>query len=139
MPVSVPANARPWRPGDIWDEGALPTKAAPRSHSNLPVMAGVCVIGSGILAVINGLYSIIYTRLPIEFEQLRGLVDTCSVIIMLLGVIAIIGGSFAISRKNFTVSLIGAIMGLMTFSFVVGAILGLVGVILIAVSHDEFE
>jgi len=56
----------------------------------------------------------------------------CGAVLLVLGIIAILGGIFAIQRKNFALALIGGI-------FVVPSILGLIGLILIAVSKDEFK
>lgn len=61
-----------------------------------------------------------------------GLGVACGVIVLILGVLAILGGIFAIQRKSFALALIGAI-------FTIPSILGLIGLILIAVSRDEFN
>ena len=123
----------------IWDDNSLPDSTAPPIKSNRPVIGGVCILGSGLLAIVNGAYSIAYTRIPLELEQFKGLVDTCSAIVLILGVIAIAGGFLALSRRNFVLSIIGAIAGMLTASFLVGAILGLVGIIMVASSRDEFS
>lgn len=49
-----------------------------------------------------------------------------------LGLIAILGGIFAIQRKHFVLALIGGIL-------TIPSILGLVGLILVIVSKDEFD
>ncbi len=55
----------------------------------------------------------------------------CGAVVLILGIIAIFGGIFAIQRKNFAIALIGAI-------FTIPSVLGLIGLVLIAVARDEF-
>lgn len=55
----------------------------------------------------------------------------CGLIMIVLGVISFLGGVYAIGRKNFNFALIGGI-------FVIPSIIGLIGLILVAVSKDEF-
>jgi hypothetical protein len=50
------------------------------------------------------------------------------------GVLSLIGGVYALQRKNWGLALVGAIM-----SFFPYCILGLVAVVLIAISKDEFK
>lgn len=138
QPLPPPSRVKTSTAG-IWDGSAVPDLRETPITTNRPVIGGACILGSGVLAIISGVYSLAYTRLPVGLEQFKGLVDTCSVIIMLLGVIAIAGGLFALSRKNFVLSLVGAITGMLAASFYVGAILGLAGIILVAFSRDEFK
>jgi hypothetical protein len=56
----------------------------------------------------------------------------CGVALIILGIISLLGGIFAMQRKNFAIALIGGI-------FVVPSILGLIGLILVVVSKDEFR
>ena len=42
-------------------------------------------------------------------------------------------------RQKYYTSLVGSVLGMVGFGFVIGGFLGLVGVILIALSHDEFD
>jgi predicted nucleic acid-binding Zn ribbon protein len=56
----------------------------------------------------------------------------CGAVLIILGIIAILGGIFAIMRKYWGLALLGGI-------FVIPTILGLVGMILVAVSHKDFD
>jgi len=56
----------------------------------------------------------------------------CGAIVVVLGILGILGGIFAVQRKGFAIALIGGI-------FTVPTILGLIGLILIAVSREEFK
>lgn len=51
-----------------------------------------------------------------------------------LGILAVIGGISALTRKNWTLAFIGSIAAFIPFSF-----LGLVALILVAIARDEFE
>jgi len=55
----------------------------------------------------------------------------CGAVLVVLGIISLVGGIFSIQRRNFALALLGGI-------FVVPSILGLIGLILVAVSRDEF-
>jgi len=64
----------------------------------------------------------------------------CGIVGLVFAIIAIIGGYFAIKRRNFTMAVVGAVFCLLSFgAFGVSSILGLVGLILIAVSSHEFR
>ncbi len=123
----------------IWEDDASSTSIEQRVRSNRPLTAGVCIIGSGVLAVLNALYGFAVTKLPSGYEQFTGLVDTCLGLILFLGIIAISGGLMATRRRSFAFSLVGGIAGLLCVGFYVGAILALVGIIFVALSKDEFE
>jgi hypothetical protein len=56
----------------------------------------------------------------------------CFVIAIPLAIIALLGGVFAIQRKHFVLALIAGILTIPT-------ILGLVGMILVILSRDEFS
>ena len=60
-------------------------------------------------------------------------------VFVVFGIIAILGGIFAIQRKHFAIALVGAIFGLIGIGFVIGSVLGLIGLILIAVGRKEFD
>lgn len=66
------------------------------------------------------------------FFGVSGILTLCGVIVLILGIIALLGGIFAIMRKFWGLALLGGI-------FVIPSILGLIGMILIAVSHKDFD
>ena len=54
--------------------------------------------------------------------------------------LAIIGGIMAIQRRMWGLALVGSIMGLLfAWGWIVGSVLCLVGLILIAISRNEFR
>jgi uncharacterized membrane protein YidH (DUF202 family) len=55
-----------------------------------------------------------------------------------LGLASIFAGMEARRRQKYRTSLVGSVLGMVAFGFLIGGFLGLVAVILIALSHDEF-
>jgi hypothetical protein len=63
-----------------------------------------------------------------------GILAACGAIMLLLGLIGLLGGIFAIQRKHFGIAVLGGVLALPGWF-----IPALVGLILVAVSKDEFE
>ena len=69
-----------------------------------------------------------------ELDAVQNLLMTFGIVVLVLSILAIVGSIFALMRKSFVISLIfGGICGLLS-----GGIFGLVGLILIALSHKDF-
>jgi hypothetical protein len=98
-----------------------------KKESAMPVVGGVLILIVGIGYLAFGGVAIAGS----SFLAFAGGV-LCGTVVLVLGIIAILGGIFAIQRKSFAIALIGGI-------FTVPTILGLIGLILIAVSKDEFR
>jgi len=63
-----------------------------------------------------------------------------SAIIIMLSIVALIGGIMAIARKYFIIAVIGAVIGtIVGFLSLIGFVLGIVSLVLILISKDEFE
>jgi len=63
-----------------------------------------------------------------------------SAIIIMLSTVALIGGIMAIARKYFIIAVIGAVIGtIVGFLSLIGFVLGIVSLVLILISKDEFE
>jgi len=101
-----------------------------KKESAMPLIGGILIIlsslgyfaGGGILAAGSAFF----------MDVGGGWGVLCGVVLIVLGIISLMGGIFAVQRKNFALALIGGI-------FVVPSILGLIGLILVAVSKDEFK
>jgi hypothetical protein len=104
----------------------------------MPVIAGTLAIASGglkllvFLGLIIASFFVIASPVP-QFGIHPSAVLPLFNIPLVLGIVAIIGGIFAIQRKKFGLALIGSIAAFLPFSF-----LGLASIILIALSKDEF-
>jgi hypothetical protein len=97
-----------------------------KKQSAMPLIGGILIMLPGIGYLIGGGV----LAAGSSFVSFGGGV-LCGAVLLVLGIIAILGGIFAIMRKNFALALIGGI-------FTVPTILGLIGLILVAVSRDEF-
>ena len=124
-----------------------PTK--PRTSK--PVIGGTLVILAGILALAMGVFYIVVEPSDLEnlgyspvseadlsLSEVVDILGTCGIIEIVIGLIAIVGGAFAIMRKRFGLAIAGAVVGMIGVGFLVGGLLGLVGLILIAISRSEF-
>jgi len=108
-PISFDANVCPYCGHDYRVVMAGPT-AAKKAESSTPVIGGVLILIGGLILLIATFWCIV--TVP-------------------LGIIAILGGVFAIQRTHFTIALIGGILA-------IPSILGLIGMILVIMSKDEF-
>lgn len=108
--------------------------AAPKETVK-PILGGVFVILGAIVELYAGYV------MAVAGEAFSGItfgmsdiLTTCGAIILLLGIIALLGGVFAIMRKMYGLALLGSIL-----SIPGGVLPGLIGLILVAMSHDEFK
>jgi hypothetical protein len=120
----------------------------PVRKTGTPVAGGVLVIIAGILALANGLFYLAFSTssltgisLPpeISLEDVASIVRMCGVVEVIFGSVAILGGIFGIRRKHFGLAVLGSVLGMLGLGFTIGGLLGLVGLILVAISRKEFE
>ena len=119
-----------------WDANVCPFCG----HDYRQVMAAAPAISQTVMPLIGGILILIAS---LGYLGVGGIVAggsavavvgegvLCGVAILIVGIISLLGGIFALQRKYFALALIGGII-------VVPTILGLIGLILIAVSKDEF-
>ncbi|MCJ2512209.1 MAG: zinc-ribbon domain-containing protein [Candidatus Thermoplasmatota archaeon] len=120
-----------------------------RRETKLAVAGGVLVLVGGILALITSFVGLILFSLfygdyygglyyyPYNFGLFQAI---CGVVGLAFAIIAIVGGYFAIKRRNFAMAVVGAVFCMLSIgSMGISSILGLVGLILIAVSSHEFR
>ena len=108
--------------------------AAPKETVK-PIIGGVLIILGALVELYVGYV------MAIAGEAFSGItfgvsdiLTVCGAIVLLLGIISLLGGIFAIMRKMYGLALLGGIL-----SIPGGVIPGLVGLILVAMSHDEFK
>ena len=120
----------------------------PVRKTGTPVAGGVLVIIAGILALANGILYLAFTTsdltgisLPpeISLQDIESIVRACGAIEIIFGVVAILGGIFAVQRKHFGLALLGSVLGMLGLGFTFGGLLGLIGLILVAISRKEFQ
>jgi hypothetical protein len=139
----VHCGERPWQAPlsqateSIWeaDDDTYYSPLSSASESSAPVIGGIMSILAGILAVGQGLLYMAGSSL-IAFYS--GALCFCGGIDFLFGAVAIAGGLAALKRDSFAIAIIGAITGMLGFGFVIGSVFGLIAVVLIAISHNEF-
>jgi len=111
---------------------------------------GGLIIASGVLGLIMGIllllastlnYNQLNVTLPSGFtnQDLKNLLAVLGAVFAVFGIIAIIGGVFAAERKHFAVAIVGAIFGIISIGFFLGAVLALIGLILVVISRHEFR
>lgn len=113
-----------------------PGTAPAKKQSALPLVGGILIIIAGIVELISGVWMIAGGSAFMDF----GIVDVgdilmiCGAIWALFGLIALLGGFFAIKRQHFGLAVLGGILGLGGYF-----IFALIGLILVAISREEFE
>jgi hypothetical protein len=96
----------------------------------LAILAGVLALGQGLLYVVFGGTFASYA--PSGFLCLCGGLD------VLFGLLSIGAGVSALQRKSFMLAVIGATCGMLGVGLLVGFLLGLIALILIATTKEEF-
>jgi len=106
----------------------------------MPIVAGILSIISGAFKLL-GLLGLLAAGFLMPFSATRMNVGNpiaffavVGVLLLILGVLAVVGGVYTLQRKNFGLSLAGAIAALLPFN-----LLGLASVILVALSRKEIE
>ena len=104
--------------------------APQKKDSGMPVAGGVLILLSSLGYLGVGIAMAAAGTAFLGFGG--GAAVGCGAVLLILGVIALLGGIFAIQKKHWAIALIGGII-------VIPTILGLVGLILIAVSREAFS
>ncbi|MFQ6106300.1 MAG: hypothetical protein ACE5QF_01745 [Thermoplasmata archaeon] len=103
-----------------------------------PVIGGILIIIGALAGIIGGAMMIwagsLFLPIPTVGFDLGGIFAICGIIWILLSLIGILGGVFAMQRKHFGLAIVGGIFSLL-FGFF---IFGLIGLILVAISKNEF-
>ncbi len=136
--------------GDVWassqaserysDDGSY-IEMPPTPSSSSPTIAGIMLVLAGILAVGQGaIYFVadnIASGLPGYYSS--GALCLCGSLDILFGLAAFGGAYSCFDRGNFWLAITGAVLGMLGLGFLLGGLFGLIGLILVAVSKDEFE
>jgi hypothetical protein len=101
-----------------------------KKETAMPTIGGILIILASLVYLVGG--GIVTAGSSFFITMGGGAGVICGVGLLVLGIISFLGGIFAIQRKNFAIALIGGI-------FVVITVIGLIGLILVAVSKDEFS
>ncbi len=143
-PIDFTANVCPYC-GYDYRQATMGPPPVPRTST--PVAGGVLGIIAGILALISGVIyltvsasSITGITLPpqVTIQEVENILRICGAIQVIFGLVAILGGVFAIQRKHFGLAIAGSILGMLGFGLTFGALLGLISLILVAIARKEF-
>lgn len=115
-------------------------------NSGMATGAGILLIIAGIIAMIFwiiigfifGTIGFIMSMIP-DFGAVGAYFMICGVIGIILSIITILGGVFALQRKNWCFAFVASIIGLFIIGFYLSSILSLIALILIAISKQEFD
>lgn len=110
---------------------------------------GVLILIAGVLAVLMGIGGIAlasmnpdsYGLVPpsgVTVEEIQEILAVLGIAAFILGFIGVIGGMFAIQKRRFGWAIVGGVTALLGIGFLIGAALAIIGLILIALSKDEF-
>ncbi|EMR73958.1 Carboxypeptidase regulatory-like domain protein [Thermoplasmatales archaeon SCGC AB-539-N05] len=72
------------------------------------------------------------------WNKIRSTLYFCSVIFAVFSIFALLGGLYAIKRKNFGIVIIGSIFGILSFGFIFGSVCSIIALILLIISKEEF-
>ena len=126
----------------------------PKQLTSKPIIAGIFLVLAGIIAIlfwgsiVLSIGTILETMNTPEIKEMYPEIDevfvqqelqVCGTIGIVLSIFPILGGIFALKRKQWGISIVGGIIGLFTLGFlVISPVLSLIGIILIFISKDEF-
>ena len=123
-----------------------PAGPAPVQRTSLPLAGGILLLIVGVIGLISAVWVM---ALGGDIGSLvGGVIPGLGEIVIILGLIGLVfsllvimGGYFAIQRKHFGLAIVGAVFSLLVgaIPWLFPAILALIGLILIAVAHKEFE
>ncbi|MEE9399069.1 MAG: hypothetical protein V3V23_02250 [Dehalococcoidales bacterium] len=105
-----------------------------------PIVAGILALAAGGMKLLTLLGLLVASFvIPVSTSNTVGinisiLLLVATIFLAILGILAIIGGIYALQRKRVSLALTGSIAALIPFS-----LLGLASIILIVLSKDEFE
>ena len=105
-----------------------------------PIAGGICSIVAGALGVLYGsLFSIIGIGGAACLDMPRNALFVLGILgwpALVLGILAVVGGVYAVQRKRWGLSLAGGICALLIPP---PFILGILAIVFIAISRDEFS
>lgn len=117
--------------------------------SIVPVVGGLSILVAGLINLANGIVTIMNTGLhPSNYSDAVGLLMLGGIVSFAAGIIGSLAGGLAMQRRNLVFSLAGGFVSLssvgmsalaMSASLFMAPELALIGIVLIALSHEEFD
>ncbi len=143
QPAAWVPRPEDYRPPQAW--GPAPT--GPPPVSNLPKIAGVCLLLAGILGMAGAIYSAVtlpsvsdYASFLNNSTTFIATIQICGLISIWSQAMALLGGVMAWQRMNWKLTLVCGIFSLLTLGIVYfeASLLGLLGLILVVRSRPHF-
>ena len=103
-----------------------------RSGGILLMIAGAFEIALGIWAIIWG------ASVSTSFGFSLAPYTICGALATILGIISIGGGICAVRQERFILAIIGSVCAIIGLGFSIGSVLGIISLVFIAVSKDDF-
>jgi hypothetical protein len=107
--------------------------AKPKEDSILPVVGGALII-VGALVYFYWAYGMLVAGNALGFMpfDIGDILTVCGAIFAILGIIAVLGGVFALMKQHYALAVLGGV-------FAIVSLIGLVGLILVIVGKDSFK
>jgi len=131
------------------DYRAQATAKPPHEKSALSMVGGIMILVAGVIGLaIGGLLIAIDVDQLADYgldvagvgDLLEDIMTVCGIILIVLGLVAAVGGFFGIQRKHFGIVILGGVLGLFIVSpYMLASILALIGLILVAISKKDFD
>jgi len=119
------------------------TGSSRRKSSGYAAIGGILIIVSAICGFIEGILIVwvgtLFGSSSGGLTDVSGVFSACGIILFIFSILALLGGVSALMRKSWGLALVGGIFALFTIGpYFAGSILGLVGLIFIAMSRNDF-
>ena len=114
---------------------------APRTGRQLAFAGGILVLIGGVVALVTSILLLVYPLATGDYYPYGNWVYQmlCDGLGLAFSFIAVFGGISAIKKRNLALAIVGAVFCMFSFGGLgVSSILGLIGLIFIAVSSHEF-
>lgn len=114
-------------------------------NASFPVIGGVLTLVGGIIGILSGCFLVIMYMAVFDGpmwipDLMTAWISVYISIGIVFGSVGVIGGLFALRKKSWMLSLIGAVCAMISGMFIViPLILGVVGLIFIALSKNQFQ
>lgn len=110
----------------------------PEPRSGGLTAAGVLTIVTGVLAIGQGGIYLLVGSIAADIGVSVAGLTCCGSLSVLFGLAALFGGYNALTRSSWAFALLGAILAMLSIAFYIGFLLGLIALILVAISKEEF-
>lgn len=116
-----------------------PTPSAKNSQGLL--IASVLFIGNGILDFISGARLLSVNGYVPEYGiDVTGLLEVCAALAFMFGAFSLMAAVMSLKRRSLTLALLGGAVGMIGMGpFLLGSLMGLIGLLLVVRERDQFR